>query len=1345
MEISIRGYKLTEKLYESSRTLVYRGQRITSGERVILKILKSEAASEKEQARIRHEYNLTSRLHLSGVVSAIALETFQCNLIMTMKDSGGTSLDRYPLPLPLEQFFKVAISLTDAVGQLHQLKIIHKDINPANIIWNAETGQIQLIDFSFADVVPERTITPHPPLVPQGTLEYISPEQTGRMNRVVDYRTDYYSLGVVFYQLLTGKLPFCAPDALGIIHLHIAGIPVAPHVVNAAVPEMVSKIVLKLMSKMADDRYQSPRGLKTDLERCFQEYTAKGAIQHFDLGKEDYTNQLQVPQKLYGREQETEQLLNAFKRSSTGNRELFLVAGYAGIGKTALVHEMYRSIAEKRGYFIEGKFDQLQQNVPYYAWIQAFTGFVYNLLMENETQVAKWKENILNAIGDIGRVLTDVIPNLELIIGPQPDVPLLGPAEAPIRFNYVFLEFIGAIGTMDHPLVIFLDDLQWIDAASLTLLQTLMSSVSNLHILIIGAYRDDEVDALHPLTKSIESLRKKKTSVQLLTLGNLSEENVNQIIEDSLHVRDLQTVPLTHLIYAKTGGNPFFLLQTLRSLAERQVISYDDQKRAWKWDVNTLKHVEITDNVVSLMLDKIRKLPIETQRVLTLAACVGFRFSISNLSIIAEQSEESALANLLPALQEGLIISLDTTYQFVHDRILEAAYALIPQEQKAATHLKIGRLLLAQCPQEALEERLFDIVDQFNHSVELVTNADEKAMLCRLNMAAGRKARSAIAYASGQGYFAQAMTFLPPNHWNECYSESLALYQELAECNYLIGNFQYAEELLSAAQKKARTTIDLVGIHRLRMRLYQLSGHFSEALLEETFEILRLFKVTFPETEEDIQTAAAVELQHVFDHLQGRRIYDLCDIPLTSDAVTRALTSLFADAIPLMYVMRPGIYTLFTSKAVNFCLQHGHAAESSFLYSNFATALLRDTSNIPIAYQFSEMAIELNARTPGAAFVKRKVLFMHSVYIMVWRDHYAKSLPLMEQTFNACLDFGDFICINYLSRLAIWRHLENGDPLERVIEIAQHYIAISQKIHSNVAYNSIRVLQQFALALQGKTFSLTDFNDVTFNEASTIETIRQTGFHGGIAFYYIMKQIAAFIDEQYDEALKWANRAADMLRHVWNNVIEVTHYFYRALTMSALYAGVTVEQQRQFTQTIGEIQGKLKRWSDYCPENFANCNYLVSAEIARIEERDKEAMCFYDQAIRSTRDNNFVHQEALATEVASRFYRMRGFDRIADAYLHDTRDCYVRWGALGKVRQLEHLYPRMTQPQPRGEEMMEYLDLSTIMKATHAISGEIEMNRLLNEVMHTVIENAGAESGFLLMERSFQGNNPTSA
>ena len=954
--------------------------------------------------------------------------------------------------------------------------------------------------------------------------------------------------------------------------------------------------------------------------------------------------------------------------------------------------------------------------------------------------MAAWRDAIQTAVGPNGELIVNLIPEVELIIGKQPLAPDLSPQEAQNRFQMVLRRFLGVFAEPEHPLVLFLDDLQWLDAATLQLIEQLVTGQEVHHLLLIGAYRDNEVGPTHPLMRILDAISKRGVSAQKIVLAPLAIDDVDSLVADSLHCDRERALPLAELVHEKTGGNPFFTIQFLTALAEEKLLAFDPGAGRWTWNLARIRAKGYTDNVVDLMIGKLSRLPAATQEALEQFACLGNAADIATLTMVCGQSEQALHETIWEAVHAGLVFLQERTYGFLHDRVQEAGYARVPENRRKALHLKIGRLLLAQYPREVLAERVFDVVDQLNRSVELVTDAAERETLRRLNTAAGRKARGAIAYASGRRYLEQAMALLPPDPWNECYAESLALYQELAECEYLVGNYQRADELLTAALEKARSRLDLASTNRLRLRLYQISGRYREAA-EAAFEALRLFGLTFPTADEDARAATETELRLVPQNLGGRRVSDLCDIPPAADAETRALIGLLADVMPLIYILRPDIWTLFTAKAVNICLQRGHGDESSVLYSNYAIALAGDIRNIPTAEQFSEMAIKLNAQTPGAGPVRGKVLYLHSVSVIIWSKHFATSLPLMEQAFRACLDFGDLLFAGYLTRHAIWRHLENGDPLERVVEVARRYIVFTRESHFDVAYHLNRLEQQFALALQGKTRSLTDFNDAAFEEAKAAATIEQAGFHAGTAFYRIMKQIAAFIDEQYDEALKWADRAAPLLVYVRSCSNEATHHFFHALTLAALHAEASAERQRQFSRTIGEILGKLKCWADSCPENFANRYFLVSAEIARIEGRDLDAMRLYDQALRSARENGFVHHEALASAIASRFYQARGFDRIADAYLRDAHASYARWGAMGKVRQMEQRYPQLREAPTFASATTlstgaQDLDILAVVRASQVVSSEILIDNLLETLMRIVLENAGARHGYLLLTRN---------
>jgi PAS domain S-box-containing protein len=1338
--MTIPGYTLTAPICEAGDLLLYRATRSQDGLPVLLKVPAASRPAPVLLRRLEQEYELARGLDSSRISKPLTLERNAGNVALVMEQGPDRTLvSLLGSPMDIPSFLQIAIGITAALAELHRHDLVHKDLKPDNVLLDA-AGHVWLTGLGIASRQPRERQALEPPEVIAGTLAYMAPEQTGRMNRSIDSRSDLYALGVTFYQMLTGVLPFTASDAMEWVHCHIARQPIPPSHRVPDLPVPLSVMVMKLLAKTAEERYQSTAGLDADLRQCLAQWESNDHMDSFTPGQHDVPDRLLIPEKLYGRKPEIDVLLAAFDRVvASGTPELVLVSGYSGIGKTSVVHELHKALVPSRGLFAAGKFDQFKRDIPYATLVQALQTLVRQILGKREAEVAAWRDALQKAVSPNGLLIVSLIPEVELIIGRQPPVADLPPQEARNRFQMVLLRFLGVFAQPEHPLVLFLDDLQWLDTATLDLIEQLATGQEVPYLLLIGAYRDNEVGPTHPLRRVIEAIRKRGTGVREIVLAPLTIDDVSNLVADALRCDRECALPLSELAHEKTGGNPFFVMQFLTALAEEKLLAFDQGAGRWTWDLPRIHAKGFADNVVDLMVAKLGRLPETTQAALKQFACLGNVASIATLTMVCGQSEDALHATFWEAARAGLIARQEGAYTFLHDRVQEAAYALVPEVLRNELHLKIGRMLLAQYPQEALVERVFDVVDQFNRSVELVTDAEERQTLRRLNTTAGRKARTAVAFASARRYLEQAMALLPADHWNECYAESLALCQELAESEYLVGNLQRANQLLTTALEMARTTLDLASVHRLRLRLYQISGRYREALWV-SMEALRLFAVTFPEADADIEIATKAELNLVPDNAGGWRIADLRSIPLSRDAETRVLVGLLADAIPLIYLVRPNIFTLFTAKAVNICLRRGHGDESSFLYSSYAMALAADIRNILTAQQFSEMAIELSAQTPAAGPVRGKILFQYAVTIRIWRHHFATSLPLLEQAFHACLDFGDLVYAAYQTKHAPWLHLESGDPLEQVAEMARRYATFNQQSHNDVVYHLNRIEQQFALCLQGKTRSLVDFSDAAFDEASSVASIKQAGLELGIAFYSIMKQIAAFIDEQYDKALEWADRAAPLLVYVPSCANEATHYFYHALTLAALHAEAPADQQRQFAQTIAGILGKLKCWADNCPENFANRYFLVSAEIARIEGRDMEAMRLYDQAIGSARDNNFVHQEALAAEIASRFYRARGFDRIADTYLRDAHDCYARWGAQGKVRQLEQRYPQLREEPPLApigtfSTGAQELDILAVVRASQVISGEIRLDNLLKTLIRIVLENAGARQGYLLEAR----------
>ncbi|MDC0742749.1 ATP-binding sensor histidine kinase [Polyangium mundeleinium] len=1347
-------FEITETLHEGRGTLVLRGVRTADDLPVILKVLDPRRSRPRDLERLKREYEIGRQLDLPTIVRPLALETHEGMPALVLEDFGGQSLDHFlGAPLPIERFLDLAVRIAAAVGALHRRGIIHKDLKPQNILVNASTGQLKLADFGLAVCSSRERQAARSPSLIEGSLPYLAPEQTGRMNRAIDSRADLYALGVTFYEMLTGRLPFEAADPLEWVHCHIARIPQPPGTWVPELPEALSALVMKLLAKMADDRYQTARGLAHDLERCLSEWRAKGRLEPFVLAEHDVSGRFEIPQKLYGRGEEIAALLREFERVvGTGSPELVLVSGYSGIGKSALVRELCKPIVRERGFFVSGKFDPYKRDIPYSTIVQVVRELVLEILAESEEQIAPFRERLMGALGINAQLIVDVIPQVELVIGRQPPVAELPPLEAQNRFRIVFRHFIGVFARKEHPLALFLDDLQWADPASLALLEDLVTHAETGHLLVIGAYRDNEVTPLHPLVLTLRNVRNAGARVSEIVLGPLSWVHLAALVSDMLHCRPEEAAPLSDLVHEKTAGNPFFTIQFLTALHDERLIEFDERASAWRWDVAKIRAKGFTDNVVELMVGKLARLPARTQEALKQLACLGSTTDVAVLSAVSGRSEQASHEDLWEAVRVGLVLWMDGAYSFLHDRVQEAAYSLIPEEQRAEVHLRIGRLLLAKLPEEVIAERVFDVANQLNHGVALMTDPREKETLCRLDFQAGRRAKASIAYASAQSYLAQATPLLAADAWRTQYEETFALYMERSECEYLVGNFQRADELFDLIFQNARSNPDRARVYRLRIRLYQVSGRYADGVTV-ALEALRLFCVTLPESDEEIQAAVEAENRGISASLRGLRIADLLDAPVVSDPDGRVIIGLLVDSIPCAYNARPEMFALHVVKALSFSLRYGNAEETCFAYCAYGIMLASVFGDIPSAYEFSEMSLRLNEKFNDAK-LKGRLLFMHGGHIHSWRRPIATSVPIMEQAFLACLEVGDLVFAGLVTVLTVWLVLETGSPLDEVLRVAQKYLAFARESHNDAVFHTIQLERQFVASLQGPTLEPANLDDRACDEAESLALITGATFGCGIAFYHVMKHVAAFIDGRYREALDSAARAATMLGAVMAQPIEATHHFYHALTLTALYPQAPAPQQREFACTLERGLQKLKLWADNCPENYLNRYALVSAEVARIEGRDLDAERLYEDAIRSAHDQGFVHNEGLAHELASRFYRARGFGRIADMYLRDARACYACWGAERKVEQIDQMHPRLLPSRPLSPAATlalrpELLDLLSVTKASQTLSGEIVLDKLLRTLLTVVLEQGGAQRGCLILcleegasieaEASFEG------
>ncbi|EDN70497.1 Serine/Threonine protein kinase and Signal Transduction Histidine Kinase (STHK) with GAF sensor [Beggiatoa sp. PS] len=964
--LTLPNYQIGTQIYESANSLVYRGVRKKDNQPVILKVLKEDYPTPAELTRYQQEYEITKSLDLDGVVKTYDIEKYQNTLIIILEDFGGESLKQLMIknPLTVKEFLPIAIQIADTLGQIHAANIIHKDINPTNIVWNQATNQLKIIDFGITSRLPRENPTLKNPEQLEGTLAYISPEQTGRMNRSLDYRTDLYSLGVTFYELLTGKVPFESDSAMELVHCHIAKTPIPVDKINPDIPPIISDIVMKLMAKNVEDRYQSAFGVKADLQKV-QEKTDEENLPgfknlaglDFELAQNDFSGKLQIPQKLYGRENEINTLLQAFERVSQGAAEMMLVAGYSGVGKTALVNEVHKPMTEKHGYFASGKFDQFQKNIPYSAISQAFNKFCRYLLMENAETLAVWQTKILDAVGNNGQIIIDVIPDLELVIGPQPTVAQVGPTEAQNRFQLFFINFIKVLCNKEHPFILFIDDLQWVDSASLDLLKRILLDSEVKHLFIIGAYRDNEVDSSHPLMMAISELQKANAIINTIKLANLLRSDVNHLLRESLACETEQAQSLTDLIYQKTQGNAFFTHQFLQTLYQDALLRFDFEQRRWQWNVEQIAAQNITANVVELMANKIDKLPSNTSKALQLAACIGNQFELSLLAIIYEQAQNETLEVLTTALAEGLILPLDENYKradlphsllskerregmleksqfkFLHDRVQQAAYALIGDEQKQVVHLQIGRLLLKNTPANTLENKVFEIVGQFNQGLELLNNQTERLKIAELNLLAGQKAKMATAYGAALNYLSVGRSCLTETSWKTDYPLTFALYKECYECAYLNIQFEQAEELFNIIINHVENTLHKSEIYAIYIRQISMQAKYAEAI-QAGKEILKELGMELP-PDEELPATTQKEIREVKNNRGNRDFQTLLAMPLIDDPEKKAILGILMDLCSPTYFHNIDLFRYIMTRTTNLGLTEGNFQGLPHSYTGF--------------------------------------------------------------------------------------------------------------------------------------------------------------------------------------------------------------------------------------------------------------------------------------------------------------------------------------------------------------------------------------------------------------------------
>jgi PAS domain S-box-containing protein len=1280
--------------------------------------------------RLEREYALRELLDPQWAARPVAMARDRGTTALVLEDPGRTLLaSSVGRPWEVGALLRVAIGIAVALEGVHTKGLVHGDVRPANVFADNASGRAWLTGFGVA-----RGTRSEPPGdaadVLAGSLAYVAPEQTGRMNRSADLRSDLYACGATLYELMTGAPPFEVEDAIEAIHSHIAKAPQPPHERVEGLPPSLSAIAMKLLSKDPDERYQTARGLEADLRRCLAAWQSRGSISPFPLGAQDTPSLSLAPRNLHGRDRELALLKAAFERiRAGGDAEFVLVTGPPGIGKSALVNELGKWVSSVGGQFALGKFEQYRRDIPYATFAQALGGVARAVLSRSEPEVARWRTSLARSFGAYGYLVANVIPEIELLIGKQDVLPELPPQEAKSRLRAMLRDLLGGVATPEQPLVIFLDDLQWLDFATLDLLEYIVARRPLRQLLILGAARDHGGETSEALRETTARMKELGASVSELPLAALEASAVEGLFAETLACDAAQVAPLSALVHDKTGGNPFFALQLLATMSDGELLRFDAASRAWTWELPRIRQAEFTTDVVDLMVSRLERLTAPARGGLQELACLGNSVPMPLLAALHEGSEERVTAVLSEAIEAGFVLNHAGAFSFSHDRIHEASYTLLHEDERAALHLRLGRALVAATPDSARSALVFDIVNQYNRAATLLRAEEERMQVAELNLMAARRAKAATAYVSALSYVASGSALLPADAWDRCYDLVFGIELARAQCESLSGQHASAEERLSVLALRARSLIDFASVVRAQTDLLTTTDKHVGAL-EACFVYLRRVGVdwSLQPSDEDVQRG----LEAVLRALGDRSIESLVDLPLVTDPECRATMDILGNMVAACFSVSRNLLALVVLRIGELSLVHGNTDASAVGYAVMGMFLGPRFGKETEGLQFGQLGVALLEKR-GLKRFQGFAVAGSVANVLTWTRHLRDSATLCRQTFEACVEAGEFVPATYLSKNAVESRLGCGDPLSEVQHDAVGYLVFARDARYALLSEYLSTMLGLIRTLRGLTPTFGRFDDGSFDESAferSLEARRTTDLVA--VLYWIRKLQARYHADEFGDALEASSRARNLVGLMTDGFVRTEFHFYSALANARGRGAGGLD-------AILEHQRHLLRGSKLSPQNFACRVATVAAEIARLEGRELDAERLYERAIDLAREEGFVQIEAMANEAAARFHADRGFGTIARAYLREARRAYVRWGALGKVAQLDHSFGHLREeslqasPPTTPDDLINALDVAAVVKTSQTLSSEIVLERLLEALLRAALAHAGAQQGALLV------------